>query len=80
LREQTSLGSAGTSRGAPNVAESCGLSQVVMFANADIAGAGNVPVIQQTDSTFANSQDHELAQASQCTCMALAFDYKHNEI
>ena len=43
------------SKGAPNVAESCGLSQVVMFVNADIAGVGNVPLTKQTDRQTALS-------------------------
>ncbi|MHC4751848.1 MAG: hypothetical protein ACYTFW_18490 [Planctomycetota bacterium] len=73
MREQTSLGSAGTSRGAPNVAESCGLSQVVMFVNADIVGVGNVPVTQQTDSTFADSQDRELSNGSNLRVLAVGF-------
>jgi hypothetical protein len=61
------------------VAESCGLSQVVMFVNADIVGVGNVPVTQQTDSTFADSQDRELSNGSNLRCSStleirLSFD------
>ena len=48
LREHTSLGSARTSRGAPNAAEACGLSQAVMFANADTVGVGDIPATGET--------------------------------
>jgi hypothetical protein len=44
-----------------------------MFVNADIVGVGNVPVTQQTDSTFADSQDRELSNGSNLRVLAVGF-------